>query len=81
MAILSHFKEGLHRTHASLRPSWTRGPEDVRRDSVVIKTDASGEKYATMAYNELTKNHQSVAKDKSYEEQQPMMVTVALSSP
>ena len=57
------------------------GLRTMRRDSVVIKTDGSGTKYATMAYNELTKNHQSVTKDKSYEEQQPMMVAQANRCP
>ena len=57
------------------------GPWTMRRDSVVIKTDGSGTKYATMAYNELTKNHQSVTKDKSYEEQQPVMVAQANRCP
>ena len=57
------------------------GLKTMRRDSVVIKTDASGTKYTTMAYNELIKNHQSVTKDKSYEKQQPMMVAQANRCP
>ena len=33
------------------------GLRDMRKDSIVIKVDGSDKSYATMAYNELSKNH------------------------
>ena len=46
----------------------------MRNDSIVIKVDASGKSYATMAYNELSKNHQNVLTDKAHDEKQSMMM-------
>ena len=57
------------------------GLRTMRRDSEVVKTDASRTKHIMMAYNQLTKHRQSVMKDKLYEEQQPMMVAQANRCP
>ena len=46
----------------------------MRKDSIVIKVDASGKSYATMAHNEHSKNHQNVLTDKAHDEKQSMMM-------
>ena len=50
------------------------GLRDMRKDSIVIKVDGSGKSYATMAYNEHSKNHQNVLTDKAHDEKQSMMM-------
>ena len=53
-----------------------RGREGLRgmhKDSV-IKVDGSGKSYATMAYNELSKNHQNVLTDKAHDEKESIMI-------
>ena len=49
-------------------------PYYMRKDSIVIKVDASGNSYATMAYNELSKNHKNLLTDKAHDEKQSMMM-------
>ena len=50
------------------------GLRDMRKDSIVIKVDGSGKSYATMAYNEFSKNHQNVLTDMAHDEKQSMMM-------